>query len=105
MRTSIAKLHPGTKSKQEEQSMKSKLFRFLFLTGSVLALGTAVSAQRRIDRGERHELRADRREVRVDTREIRSDRREIRQDGRERNADVRELRQDRREDAPLAELR
>src|SRR3954468_3194694 len=86
-------------------NMQKKIFRIGLLTLSLAVVCLTASAQRRIDGGERRELRADRHEVRADTREIRSDRRDFHGDRQERSSDIRELKQDRREGSLPAELR
>jgi len=85
--------------------MKRNIFQIALLAVSLLTLLGAASAQGRIDKWERRELRADRHEVRADMKDIRSDRRDINKDAVERRGDVRELRQDRRDGASQAELR
>src|SRR2546421_10418945 len=90
----------GSKLKfQEDSKMKRKIVQIALLAVSLLTLLGTASAQGRIHKWERRELRADRHEVRADTKDIRSDRRDIRQDVGERRGDARELRQDRRDGA------
>src|SRR5215831_147700 len=84
--------------------MRRIVWQIGFCITCLLTLAAGVSAQK-VNRTERHELRADRHEIKADTRDIRSDRRDIRQDVNERNSDARELRQDRREGASQEELR
>jgi len=73
---------------QEESKMKRNIFQIALLAVSLLTLLGAASAQGRIDKWERRELRADRHEVRADMKDIRSDRRDINKDAVERRGDV-----------------
>ena len=73
---------------QEESEMKRNIFQIALLAVSLLTLLGTASAQRRIDKWERRELRADRHEVRADTKDTRADRRDINKDVVERRGDV-----------------